>query len=165
MTIEGYYLGCPMWGFQGWVGSRYRRGTRARDFLAEYAAVFNAVEGNTTFYSVPSPETMARWREATPASFRFCFKLPQTVTHRFGLVGAGEETAAFLRRMAPLGEGLGPFMIQLPPAFGPDRLAVLDRFLRSLPGDLIFAVELRHRSFYVSETLREVDDLLAERGL
>ena len=66
MAIQGYYLGCPMWGFKGWTGSLYRRETPPREYLGEYAAVFNAVEGNTTFYSLPSSESVARWADVTP---------------------------------------------------------------------------------------------------
>ncbi len=165
MAIQGYYLGCPMWGFKGWAGSLYRRETQPREYLGEYAAVFNAVEGNTTFYSLPSPETVARWRDAVPPGFRFCFKLPRTITHERGLAGAGRETAEFFARMAPLGERLGPFMIQLPAAFGPDRLAVLERFLRSLPAGFLYAVELRNRAFYASDEIEgRLDELLAELG-
>ncbi len=163
MAIQGYYLGCPMWGFKGWAGNLYRRGARPRDFLAQYASVFNTVEGNSTFYSLPPPATVERWRDAVPATFRFCFKLPRTITHERGLAGAGAETAELFRRMAPLGQRLGPFMIQLPPSFGPDRMAVLEAFLRALPRDFHYAVELRHRGFYASDASeRRLDEILVE---
>ncbi len=164
MANDLYYLGCPAWGFKGWVGNLYRRDARPRDYLGQYATVFNTVEGNTTFYSTPPPGHVSRWREQVPASFRFCFKLPQTITHQYGLVDAGAETAAFLERMAPMDERLGPFMIQLPPSFGPDRLDVLDAFLRSLPSDLHYAVELRHPAFFQGEPFERANELLTERG-
>ncbi|HKK51291.1 MAG TPA: DUF72 domain-containing protein, partial [Myxococcota bacterium] len=47
-------LGMPFWGFAGWQGSLYARDSRPADHLAQYARVFNAVEGNTTFYATPS---------------------------------------------------------------------------------------------------------------
>lgn len=165
MAIDGYYLGCPMWGMKDWTGSLYTRSARSQDYLAQYARVFNAVEGNTTFYSPPPAESVLRWRDATPADFRFSFKFPRAVTHDLGLEGAAAETSEFLRRMAPLGERLGPYMIQLAPSFGPDKMDVLDRYLRSLPADFHYAVELRHRGFYESEdAARRVNDLLALHG-
>ncbi|MEE8526832.1 MAG: DUF72 domain-containing protein [Thermoanaerobaculia bacterium] len=164
MTIDSYHLGCPAWGIKGWVGNLYRSDARPRDYLAQYASVFNTVEGNTTFYSTPSAENVARWRDQVPASFRFCFKLPQTITHHRGLIDASSETAEFLGRMAPMGERLGPFMIQLPPSFGPDRLDVLDAFLRALPGNYRFAVELRHPACFRTEAFERVNELLTERG-
>ncbi len=163
--IRGYYLGLPAWGIKEWAGTLYRRRSRPGDYLRQYAEVFNAVEGNTTFYSLPSPDTVARWREATPASFRFCFKFPRPISHWKGLVGAEAKAEAFLGRMAPLGERLGPFMLQLPPGFGPHRAAVLERFLRALPAEFRYAVELRHPGFYASDdALRRVDALLEAAG-
>ncbi|MEM7354535.1 MAG: DUF72 domain-containing protein [Acidobacteriota bacterium] len=148
MAIRGYYLGCPAWGIKEWAGTLYRRGSRAGDYLSQYAEVFNTVEGNTTFYSLPSAESVDRWRDATPSSFRFCFKFPRTISHVKGLRYAAAETEEFLARMAPLGERLGAFMLQLPPAFGPERLSLLARFLEGLPARFRYAVELRHPDFY-----------------
>ncbi len=163
--IRGYYLGLPAWGLKEWAGTLYRRGSRPGDYLRQYAEVFNAVEGNTTFYSLPSPETVARWKEATPVSFRFCFKFPREISHWQGLRNAGAKTGDFLARMAPLGERLGPFMLQLPPGFGPDRAGLLERFLRALPPDFRYAVELRHPGFFASEdALRRADALLEAAG-
>ncbi len=124
-----YHLGCPIWSNRRWIGSLFTRSARAADFLRQYAAVFNTVEGNTTFYAVPSADTVARWAEETPAGFRFSFKLPRSITHERRLVDADAEVAAFLERMSPLGERLGPFMLQLPPGFGPAALPILEAFL------------------------------------
>lgn len=162
MTVSGVHLGCPSWGFKDWVGQLYRRGSKAGDFLAQYAEVFNTVEGNTTFYSLPNAETVLRWRNATPETFRFAFKLPREITHRFGLVNAGALVQTFLDRLAPLGPRLGPVMVQLPASFGPDRLDVLDRFLANLPSEIQLAVEVRHLAFYEDpELTRSLDEMLS----
>lgn len=162
MAIQGYYLGCPSWGLKDWVGNLYRQGSKARDFLAQYAEVFNTVEGNTTFYSLPNSDAVMRWRDATPETFRFSFKLPRTISHEKALVGAEREAIQFLDRLRPLGKRLGAFMIQLPPSFGPQRLEVLSRFLSALPSDQHFGVEVRHRAFWDEpEAAAELDQLLA----
>lgn len=164
-TIRGYRLGLPMWGFDDWVGTLYTADARPRAYLGQYAEVWNTVEGNTTFYSVPKESTVERWIEAVPETFRFCFKLPRAITHEHALVGAEAETSEFLERMAPLGPRLGPYMVQLPPSFGPERIEVLDDFLRRLPPEPRFAVELRHRAFFDQPTLaRDVNDLLRAHG-
>lgn len=54
MAIRGYYLGCPGWGLKSWVGRLFPPGTKHTDFLARYAEEFNTVEGNTTFYALPT---------------------------------------------------------------------------------------------------------------
>lgn len=157
-----YFLGCPSWGLSDWVGTLYRRGSKSKDFLTQYARVFNTVEGNTTFYGVPNAETVERWRDATPESFHFCFKVPRAITHERALVGVDREMTAFLDRLRPLGPRLGPIMVQLPPAFAPQHLDRLERLLATLPSDLCFAVEVRHREFYDhDDTRRRLDDLLA----
>ena len=52
-------VGCPMWANREWVGSHLPADTAPGDELAAYAGVCNAVEGNTTFYGLPSPDTSA----------------------------------------------------------------------------------------------------------
>lgn len=160
-------LGCPFWSFAEWRGGLYSADARPGDFLAQYGRVFGSVEGNTTFYHTPLPETVARWAAAVPPSFRFCFKLPQVVTHERSLVGVEEVTTSFLRAMEPLGDRLGPFMVQLPGRFGPRDLTRLERFLAALPRSFSYAVELRHRDFFDPEepASGQVDDLLATQGL
>lgn len=154
MVAPRMWLGCPIWGRKDWVGELLAPGTKSVDFLRRYAEVFDAVEGNTTFYATPPEDIVRRWADATPESFRFCFKLPKTVTHERGLIAATGMTDRFLDRMRPLGPRLGPIMIQLPPGFGPPRLSVLHAFLQSLPRDLRFSVEVRHPGFF-SETPAE----------
>ena len=178
MPIRGYYLGCPGWGMKSWVGRLFPAATKHADFLAHYAAVFNTVEGNTTFYALPTAEVVARWREQVPPAFRFCFKFPRTVSHDKLLIDASADVATFLERIAPLAEDdkLGSLMLQLPPRFGPEHLGRLRAFLDALPSGLHYAVELRHDLFFAGgieedeavELLREkhVDIVMMDaRGL
>ncbi len=159
-------LGAPFWAFKAWCGTLYTADARGADYLIQYARVFDSVEGNTTFYHVPARETVARWREATPPGFRFCFKLPRAITHDAMLRDAGGETERFLEAMAPLEDRLGPFMIQLPAHFGPEDLSTLREFLDALPHDFAFAVELRHPAFHTpadtAGPAADADDLLRE---
>lgn len=166
MAIRHYYLGCPIWSYKGWAGSLFRTDARAADFLGQYASVFNTVEGNTTFYAVPSAETVARWRAETPDDFRFCFKFPRTITHDRRLQGAEGETRAFLERMAPLGRRLGPFLLQLPPSFGPEQLPLLEAYLDHLPAAYEYVAEVRHLAFFSEgEAEQKLNELLASRNI
>lgn len=91
-----------MWANAEWRGSLYPPHAGSDGHLADYARVFSAVEGNTTFYSgAPRPETVAAWARQTPPHFRFCFKLPARLTHERRLVGVGSEVDAFLEALAP----------------------------------------------------------------
>ena len=136
-----------MWANRDWVGRWFPADTRPGDELHAYRHWCNAVEGNTTFYGVPSARTVDRWRQQTPPTFRFAFKLPRTITHDRRLRDGGAELADFCQRLAPLGERLGPTSVQLPASFAPGDLDVLDAFLGELPRDRPWAVEVRHPAF------------------
>lgn len=142
------YLGCPVWGAKAWVGTLFPPGTRPAQFLTEYARHFNTVEGNTTFYALPSLETVARWRTQTPPGFRFCLKVPREISHVKQLRACDAETEAFARRLEALGDRSGPAFLQLPPTFGAEHLRDLDAWLAKWSPVMRLAVEPRHRDFF-----------------
>ncbi len=141
-----------MWGHRHWVGRLFSADADAKDFLAQYSSVFNAVEGNVTFYGLPTVDTVARWNEQVADNFRFCFKFPRQITHTLKLQHAQDETSEFFNRMEPLGDKLGPFLLQLPPEYGPDELATLANYLSVLPAAYRYTVEVRHPHFYTNES-------------
>lgn len=159
-------LGLPFWGFEGWQGRLYARDSRPADFLRQYGRVFNAVEGNTSFYATPSERSIERWAAETPDGFRFCFKLPRAITHDALLMDVERQTHAFLDRLRPLRDRLGPIMVQLPPSFGVQALPRLESFLESLPEDFRYAVELRDADLAGDGTPgRLADEILAATGI
>ncbi len=159
-------VGCPMWANRSWVGRYLPSTTRAGEELAAYSRELGAVEGNTTFYALPNPSTVERWVEQAAPDFRFCLKLPRTVTHDRRLRHAETEVAEFIDRFAPLHHLMGPTSIQLPASFGPDDVAVLDRFLGGLTSSLPWAVELRHPAFFVGGPAeRPVDEVLRRHAI
>lgn len=141
-------IGCPVWACAQWRGGLYTRGAERKDYLTQYAQVFDCVEGNSTFYALPSATAVTRWRDETPESFRFCFKFPSDITHRSMLRNVRAETHAFLKLMAPLGVRLGPFMLQLGPRFGGSHLDVLRAYMRELPREFQYVVEVRHSDYF-----------------
>lgn len=118
--------------------------------------------GNTTFYAVPSAETITRWRSETPPEFRFCPKIPRDISHSPALEATHAPTAAFVERMRGLGERLGPIFLQLPPAFGPAHLKQLETWLAFWPPDTRLAVEVRHPAFFEKEHGATLNALLNE---
>ncbi len=156
-------LGTQGWNYPDWVGSFYPLGTRAQEFLALYASVFDTVEIDSTFYGAPRPTTVQAWAESTPPGFQFAAKLPQRITHELALRDAQAELAAFLSVMDRLGDRLGPLLIQLPPQLHRDEQTWQDlrAFLAELPSGYQWAVEFRHRSWLADEVL----ELLHERGV
>lgn len=142
-------VGCPMWAHRRWIGRWFPTSTRPGHELAAYASWCTAVEGNTSFYAVPSASSVAVWAELVPLEFRFVFKLPRSVTHQRRLRHCDDEVAELCRAIEPLGSRLGPVTVQLPPTFAPDDLSVLVSFLDRLPRAFRWAVEPRHPGFFV----------------
>ncbi|WP_071189600.1 DUF72 domain-containing protein [Trichormus sp. NMC-1] len=144
-----FYIGCAVWAYKGWVGELYPPGTRTTDFLHLYSRRFTTVEGNTTFYAVPNPETVTRWATETPPGFEFCLKLPRDITHQKLLRPHIPEALQFLEKMRPLGKHLGPMFAQLPPSYSPALLDDLAAFLEAWPSrDAPLALEVRHPDWF-----------------
>lgn len=146
-----FYLGCAVWAHSSWSGVLFPRGSRSADYLRLYSRRLTTVEGNTTFYAIPSAETVQRWADETPPSFRFCFKLPRDISHQGPLAARVRETEAFVQRMAPLGERLGPFFLQLPPAYSPHQMDDLAAWLSAWNPAYRLAVEVRHLDWYAPQ--------------
>jgi uncharacterized protein YecE (DUF72 family) len=143
------HVGCAMWSYAAWQGRFLPHPLAPRERLAAYASWCNAVEGNTTFYATPARDTVTSWAGQVPPGFRFVLKLPRTVTHEGRLGAAADEPLrAFLAAVEPLGDHAHTLWIQLPPAFGPGGTGVLAAFLRRLPREHRYAVEVRHRAFF-----------------
>ena len=157
------HLGCPVWSCPHWAGQVYPPKTSRPNWLSWYSRTFNTVEGSSTFYALPGIETSRRWADEAAEGFRFSFKFPRVVSHELELVHSDDETSAFLDFMTPMWNAgrLGPTFLQLGPNFGPDRFDVLQRYLRRLPKDWSWAVELRHFGWFdEGDHEARVDDLL-----
>jgi len=142
------HVGCAMWTHPAWPGRHLPQPLPQRDRLRSYATLCNAVEGNTTFYATPSVGTVRSWAEQTAPDFRFILKLPKVITHERRLVDVGEPLRAFLAAIEPLGPRTHALWVQLPPSFDPTGLGALAGFLRRLPDEYRYAVEVRHRAFF-----------------
>mgnify|MGYP006279040983 CR=1 FL=1 len=160
-----FWLGCAVWAFADWVGSFYPPGTPSRDYLRCYGDRLTAVEGNTTFYAIPGPELVARWCDEMPQRFRFCPKLHRSISHDHPLATGLDDAAAFLERLQPLGDRLGPLLLQLSPRYGPDRFDDLERFLRGWGDRHPLSLEVRHPDWYDAAPAARLNDLLGEQGL
>jgi len=142
------HVGCAMWTYAPWQGRYLPHPLSPRGRLSAYATWCNAVEGNTTFYATPTPEVVRSWAEQTAPDFRFILKLPKPITHERRLEGVDDPMRAFLSAIEPLGPRAHALWIQLPPSFGPADLGALASFLRRLPREHRYCVEVRHREFF-----------------
>jgi len=120
--------------------------------LERYAAVFNAVEINSSFYKPHQPKTYERWAASVPDDFRFSVKLPRTVTQYKRLVGAEEEVQRFAGEAGSLGDKLGCVLVQLPPSLHFDA-GVAETFFADLQTafNCAIACEARHASWFAGD--------------
>ena len=163
----------------------------ARDRLAWYAERFDSVEVNSTFYAIPTPQTVERWAAVTPAGFAFDVKLHRLLSrHAAGLdslppslrerVEVNERgrvrlTSELEGAMADeLVEALGPLerdgklaalLLQLSPSFSPKRhgLDELAPLIERLSPRRV-AVELRHRGWVDDERVQATLEFLDSHG-
>lgn len=152
-------IGTMGFSYADWSGPFYPAELKAGEYLEFYSRYFDAVELDTTWHATPPPDRVRHWAAITPADFRFCAKAPRAVTHESD-TNATEELARFLDVIRELGPKLTAVLIQYPPTFTTDEFARLETLLRTLPDDVRFAVELRHRSW---GNRRTVDLLHAHR--
>ena len=162
--LKNYYLGCPIWANKEWVGHFYSSKARPKQYLREYSLTFNSVEGNSTFYGLPTPSTVARWRDEVHPGFRFSFKFPKSISHLRQLHGCQDLLKDFFDRINPLAERIGILFLQLPPTFNAQALSLLVRFLNLLPETYHYAVEVRHIDFFEKpEAVAALNAALAKR--
>jgi len=143
---------------------------KSRDFLSYYATQFATVVVDSTFYGCPSASTVNNWDARTPEDFLFSVKIPQVISHEKVLVDCDAELEEFVKTMDILGPKLGPMVFQFP-SF--DRwkfpkqesfLAVLTPFLKKLPVDHKFVIEIRNKTWLdarFADVLREHNVALA----
>jgi uncharacterized protein YecE (DUF72 family) len=152
------HLGTASWSSQDWIAAGfYPQGTKPAAFLKHYAARYDAVEVDSSFYRAPSPALVAKWTRDVPDTFRFAFKVPRSITHDKALGGdAPEEFARFLETLRPLGSRLGFVCLQFGYFNRSSPCPTLDAFLDRLapllaeippPPGVRFAVEIRNKQW------------------
>ena len=129
--------------------------------LARYASMFPVAEINSSFHRPHKRSLYEKWAAAVPEHFRFCAKLPKTITHERRLVDCQDLLDAFLEQAGGLGDKLACLLVQLPPSFAFDR-AVVEPFLRMLRARFAgaLALEPRHATWFEAEAdalLRELE--------
>ncbi|PVM92979.1 DUF72 domain-containing protein [Caulobacter endophyticus] len=145
MTIR---IGTAGWSFPRALEAFPANGTG----LERYAAVFDCVEINSSFYRPHQRKTYERWAAGTPEAFRFAVKAPRTITHEQRLHACDDLVARFLDETDGLGARRGPLLIQLPPSLRFDADAA-ERFLADWRRrtDAATVLEPRHATWFSPE--------------
>ena len=163
------WLGCAKWGRREWVGKIYPKGGRESNFLEHYLHHYNSIELNATHYKIYSASEIEKWNEkAAGLNFRFCPKVPQSISH-FGNLGSSQSAAltdAFFEGILAFGEHLGPIFLQVGERYSPKQRDDLYAYLTMLPTDLQFFLEVRHPEWFSDKVVRdELFDTLRRLGI
>ena len=141
------WIGTSGFSYPEWRPSFYPEKMSPDEFLSFYAARFNSVEIDRTFYRMPNEKTLDSWKETAPEGFRFALKASQKITH-FGRIKVPSESLTYLTGIVPrLGDRLGVLLFQLPPFLKYD-LQRLEAFLAALPAGLPVAFEFRNEGWF-----------------
>ena len=152
--ITNLYIGTSGWSYR-WQGIFYPLELKSADYLPYYATHFNATEINSSFYHFTMAKTIQKWLSQTPTSFRFAAKLHQQITHESKFVDIDQPLDKFMSSYDLMGNRLGPILIQIAASFHFDKRVAEDffRVLRKKYPVLIFALEARHKSWFVEEAI------------
>ncbi|HEX7265528.1 MAG TPA: DUF72 domain-containing protein [Candidatus Dormibacteraeota bacterium] len=153
------FIGTSGWQYRHWRHVFYPDKLPQQSWLEHYAASFQTVEVNNTFYNLPEAGVFDAWKRQTPSDFVFALKMSRFLTHLKRLRDPEEPVERFMDRARSLGRKRGPILIQLPPMLKVD-VGRLDAALAVFPSSERVAVEFRHESWFVSQ----VRSLLEQRG-
>jgi uncharacterized protein YecE (DUF72 family) len=149
-------VGCSGWEYKHWRGDFYPATLPRARWFEYYAAAFDTVEINNTFYRLPEEHTFEAWAARAPAGFLYAVKASRFLTHMKKLKEPEEPVDRLFSRMRPLGRHLGPVLYQLPPGWRAD-CDRLEQFLQVLPARVRHVIEFRDPSWYAGEVAEMLD--------
>jgi uncharacterized protein YecE (DUF72 family) len=171
------WVGTAGWTKTSWKGPFYTPGTKTtgETMLDAYQQKLRTVENNGTCHSMPSKETVLKWKAHCATSFLMAPKMVKYVTHPTNKISNNDhhKTATimspeslqalrtFCDTMALLEENLGPILIQFPRTqrITVDHVQAMARVIHAseLSAQAKIALELRnHDSIHDPSLLQEL---------
>ncbi len=151
-------VGTAGWSYPDWVGTFYDSAVKRGGDLGVYAATFDLVEINSTFYRIPPPRTAEAWlrKVADRPGFVFTAKAWQGFTHEADASWSRADVLAFREGLGPLAAAgrLGAVLLQFPWSFrwGSAARDHLRRLAADL-GGVPLVLEVRHAGWGQPEAL------------
>jgi uncharacterized protein YecE (DUF72 family) len=168
LAARGIFIGTSSWKYEGWLGQIYSRDryvTRGKfsqsrfeqTCIEEYAETFPVVCGDFTFYQFPSEQFWKRFFLGAPPGLRFAFKVPEEITSKTkdkAFLDAEMLKALFLEPLGQYRERVVALILEFG-AFNETEgfTEALDDFLRRLPTEFRYAVEIRNKDLLTPEYL------------
>jgi uncharacterized protein YecE (DUF72 family) len=153
---QAVYVGCAKWGRKEWVGKLYPQGLKEKDFLEEYAKHYNSIELNATTYKFPTPFQISEWvGKVHRPDFRFAPKAHQSLSFPKSSANKPRQTEDFIRNIRSFGGMLGPVFITISSSFKEADWPDFSSWLRTLPTDISFFVEVRDPKFFSNAAFQQ----------
>ncbi|MHA1868290.1 MAG: DUF72 domain-containing protein [Candidatus Heimdallarchaeaceae archaeon] len=157
METKKIYVGCTGFNYNSWMskkGGFYPPSISQDKLLSYYVTQFPTVEINSTYYSIPSKETVQRWAKSLPEGFIITAKLPKKISQAENVSQTQEELNQFLEAIKPLEKNLGPLVLQFSPSFKKDKKIVknLETFLENFPlKQFKLTIEFRDENWFSND--------------
>ncbi len=153
-------VGCAGWDYKDWISSFYPKKLKKYEHLEYYAKFFDFTEINSTFYNLPSEETVSKWLNRVPENFCFAVKVWQKITHDMNAHDIESRISQFFYRMKPLERKVKAYLLQFPPWFkySNKHIKNIMSLINILPKDFTFFLEFRDNSWFDPIILSEFVD-------
>ncbi len=136
-------IGCSGWFYLHWYKTFYPEGIKRSQWFKYYSSLFNTVEINSTFYTMPSEKRSITWYKNSPEHFIYAVKMNKTVTHINKLNNCSDIINDFINKINPLNGKLKCILYQMPPSFKKNDENM--KMVFNIPRGSF--IEFRHRSW------------------
>lgn len=160
--MDEVLIGTSGYDYPEWKGVFYPQELKRKDFLSYYSTVFNALELNFCFYSMPTESQLLSFYERSEGRVKFSVKANRLLTHEIG-TDWKNSAQTYKKAIIPLLEknSLSGVLFQFPQSFHyiPENRIYLANIIKEFDGFPVI-IEFRHK-----EWIREsVFAGLVERG-
>ena len=153
-------IGTSGYSYNDWIGPVYPEDTKKESFLKLYSEMFDTVELNYTYYSMPKAKNIAKMTEDAP-NLGFAIKAHQSLTHKVDESKWQDDIKNYINAIEPLRERgkLEAVLFQFPYSFHytEENRRYLGKVLEAFSG-IPSAVEFRNAEWFndkVIDGLRE----------
>jgi uncharacterized protein YecE (DUF72 family) len=149
-----YYIGTAGFSYRDWEGIFY---PKAKDKLDYYSSIFNFVEINSTFYSIPERQFFTSFSKRLKKDFNVSIKANKIFTHQSDW--SSDELKSFFDLTKILEDKLLCILFQFPYSFhnNKENLKKIEN-IKNLSSNINIAIELRHKSFIEDNFFRFCKD-------
>ena len=141
-------IGCSGFHYKEWKGIFYPETIPQNDWFKFYAAKFNTIELNVTFYRFPVLTSLENWYNISPDNFSFTVKVPRLITHYKKFSDCARLIDDFYTLITKgLRKKLGPVLFQLPSkyVYTNERL---ERIVKSMYKEFQNVIEFRDKTWW-----------------